>query len=223
MIRTLRKNELAHARQLLAQIIVENRLPSLDEIREKYQRYPAFFIGCFHEKELVGTVFGWPEPHVLVVKAIAVAEPHRRKGIGTKLLKSLEKIAMGKGFESMVLGARWEAVPFYLNYGLDCFVNVQVTLDRFPWKDMPRLRSKYKIISAVIFGPSISSNLISRLNHALKVKITSAKSNFETISLQIMSDDISREVLEKMKKEFNAFSTQFAFKKRLEAGDLLAR
>jgi N-acetylglutamate synthase-like GNAT family acetyltransferase len=212
VIRNLREDELKHVRQLLSQIFRENSLPSEDTILEKYQKYPSFFIGCFHEKELIGTVFGWPEPDILVVKALAVVKSHRRKRIGTKLLKSFEKAAMKEGFESIVLGARWEAVPFYLHYGLDCFANVQVTPEKFPWNDIPRLRSKYNIISAAIFGPS-SSSLISQLNQALKVKVNLVKSDSGSISIQIRPEKISKEGLKEMKREFNAFSTQFAFKK----------
>jgi GNAT superfamily N-acetyltransferase len=194
-IRNLCEDELKHVRQLLAQIFKENSLPSEDTMLEKYKKYPSLFIGCFHEKEPIGTVFGWPEPDILVVKALAVVKSHRRKGIGTKLLKYFEKAAIKERFESIVLGARWKAVPFYLHYGLDCFANVQVTPEKLPWSDIPRLRSKYNIISAAIFGPSISSSLISRLNHALKVKVSSVKSNSESISIQIRTEKIAKEGL----------------------------
>lgn len=216
LIKTLKENELENIRQLLLQIFGENRF-TMRTILEKYQKYPSLFIGCFDREGLVGAVFGWPDTKILVVKAIAVVESHRRKGIGTALLRAFEKAAAAEGFESFVLGGQWEAVPFYLHYDLNCFANVQITPDSFPWNTIKELRLKYNVISAVVFGPSIPSNFISRLDQELKVKVTPVKSDFESISIQTSPQKISKEVLEVMKRDFNAYSTQFAFKKKLNA------
>jgi GNAT superfamily N-acetyltransferase len=112
-----------------------------------------------YEKELVGTVFGWsdyPEyPDILVVKAAIVDEPYRRNGIGTRLLKDFEEAAEREGFRSIVLGAEWEAIPFYISYGLECFANIQITLDKIPWNTMSELKSKYNVAGTTVFGPSI--------------------------------------------------------------------
>jgi len=218
ILRTLIENELQSARQLIIQTYHEDKYP-LSLVQEKYLRHPSLFIGCFNEKEIIGTVFGWPDypeyPEILVVNAVIVVENYRRKGIGTRLLKDFEKAAVKEGFKSIVLGAEWEAVPFYISYGLDCFANIQITIDKIPWNTIPELGSKYDITGATIFGPSIPNNLISKLNRGLKIKAKSVAANFESISIQIVPKKISKEALEEMKRDFNAYSTQFAFRKKL--------
>jgi len=214
ILRTLREDELGNVKHLFMQIFKEEKYP-LCTLVEMHQKYPSLLVGCFDKDQIVGTVFGWPDANILVVKAIAVIESYRKKGIGTALLKAFENASLEEGFESFVLGAEWKAVPFYLTYGLDCFANVQITPDMFPWDTIQELRSKYSIIGAVIFGPLISRSLTSKLNQELKVKVKTVKSDFESISIQIKPKTISKEALEEMKKDFNAYSAQFAFKKKL--------
>ena len=135
IIRPLKEDELDNTRQLCIKTFREDRY-TMSVMQEKHQRHPSLFIGYFDEKELGGTVFGWPDypeyPDILVVKAIIVNETYRRKGIGIRLLKEFEKTAKTEGFLSIVLGAEWEAVPFYISYGLECFANIQITLDEIP-------------------------------------------------------------------------------------------
>lgn len=216
IIRIVQEDELENVRHLFIQTFTEDKYPSI-MMQEKYRKYPSLFIGCFNKDEIVGTVFGWPDPEILVVKAIVVIKLHRRKGTGTALLKSFENTAKREGFDSFVLGAEWEAVPFYISCGLECFANVQIIPEKIPWDNIQRLRSKYNITGAAVFGTSISSNFISKLNRELKVKVKTVKSEFESISIQIMPEEITKEALELMKRDFNAYATQFAFKKNLSS------
>jgi len=212
ILRIIQEDELENLRQLYMQIFKEDI--NLNTLMEKHQRYPSLFIGCFHRDEIIGIVFGWPDPEILVVKAIAVLESYRRKGIGTALLRSFENAAMGEGFDNFVLGAAWEAVPFYIHYGLKCFANVQIKPDEIPWNKLQRLRSKYDVIAAVVFGTSTMFELIPKLCQELNVKVGLVNTSFNSISIQIRPEKISKEVLEEMKRDFNAYSTQFAFKKK---------
>ena len=169
----------------------------------------------------MGTVFGWPDypeyPDILVVKALIVDETHRRKGIGTELLKDLEKAAVSEGFRSLVLGADWEAVPFYISYGLECFTNIQVTLDKIPWNSMPELKAKYSVTGAAVFGPSISNSLLYKLNRELGIQTKSVAADFESLSIQAKTQTITKEALNRIKGDFNAYSVQFAFRKELSS------
>ena len=218
IIRPLDNDELDSARQLFIQTFKEDKYP-LPLMQEKHLKYPSLFIGCFDGERIVGTIFGWPDyleyPKILVVKAIVTAETHRRKGIATKLLKVFEEAAVKEGYERLVLGAEWEAVPFYISYGLDCFANIQITLDNFPWKKIRELKVKYEITGAVIFGPSVPTNLISKLNRELKVKVKSVAADFESISIQIKPKIVSKKALEETKNDFKAYATRFAFRKEL--------
>jgi GNAT superfamily N-acetyltransferase len=214
ILRTLRESELENARQLFVQIFREDRY-LLNVLLEKRQKYQSLFVGCFNKDGLVGVVFGWPDPRLLVVKAIAVMEPCRRRGIGTALLKAFENAATEEGFENFVLGAKWEAVPFYVAFGLKCLANVQVKPDEIPWDDIQRLRAKYGITGAVVFGPPALSELVSRLYQELEVRVGTVDSGYESVSIQIQPKTISEEALEEMKKDFKAYATQFCFKKKL--------
>ncbi len=214
ILRIVQKDELGKVRQLCTRIFADDKY-TLDVMREKYLKYPSIFIGCFDRKEIVGTVFGWPDPKILVVKAIGVMESYRRKGIGTALLRSFENAAMEYGFDNFVLGAQWEAVPFYISYGLKCFANVQIKPEEFPWTNIQRLGSGYSIIAAVVFGPSRLSELVPKLCQKLKVKVGHVDSDFKSISIQIRPREITKESLEEMKRDFSAYSAQFAFKKKM--------
>lgn len=213
ILRTLRKNELEELRRLFIHFFPENDL-SLHALLKNRQKHSSFFIGAFSAENLVGFVFGWPDG-VLVVHGIAVLVSFRRKGIGTALLRAFEDAAKKEGFESLSLGARWEAIPFYLSYGLTCFANVQIKSDRFPWNNIQHLQSKYDVLSAAVFGPLKKSNLISRLNRKLNLSVRSVKADFESISVQVKPSEISKEALEIISEDFCAYSTQFAFRKNI--------
>lgn len=51
------------------------------------------------------------------IRYMAVATTHQGKGIGSLLLTELENIARSQSFESILLHARENAVPFYLHHG----------------------------------------------------------------------------------------------------------
>jgi len=218
IIRSLKEDELENTRQLCFQTFREDRY-TMSVMQEKYQRHPSLFIGCFDEREFLGTIFGWPDypeyPDIIVVKAIIVNETYRRKGIGTRLLKEFEKTAETEGFQSIVLGAEWEAAPFYIAYGLECFANIQMTLDNIPWNTMSELKSKHNVTGAAVFGPSIPISLVSRLNQEFGVQTKSVAADFESLSIQVKPQTITREMLTQIKRDFNAYSVQFAFRKEL--------
>ncbi|MBD3164772.1 GNAT family N-acetyltransferase [Candidatus Woesearchaeota archaeon] len=51
------------------------------------------------------------------IRYMAIEKKHRRKGIGTIILKELEKIIKKKGGKIIVLNSRESAVNFYKKYG----------------------------------------------------------------------------------------------------------
>lgn len=51
------------------------------------------------------------------IRYMAVTEPHRRKGLATMMLESLEAIARQEGVERLILNARKSATNFYENLG----------------------------------------------------------------------------------------------------------
>ena len=213
VLKTVQKKELTDVNHILVEVFGEEKY-HLDLLIEKYQRHPSLFISAINEGGIVGTVFGWPDPALLVVKAIAVLENYRRKGIGTALLGAFDENAMREGFDNFVLGAKWEAVPFYLSYGLQCFGNAQVKPDQIPWDRIGKLREKYEILSAVVFAHRSMDDLVSKLVQAFNAKVGSVESEHKSVSIQFKPANISEAALEETKKDFNAFATQFCFKKK---------
>lgn len=51
------------------------------------------------------------------IRSMAVLAKNRKCGVGRALLQALEKEARGRGFASLILHAREEAVPFYERCG----------------------------------------------------------------------------------------------------------
>lgn len=208
-IRPIQEDELEILRRLFKKII-EKDIYSLDTLVENHTKYPSLFIGAFAEDEMVGFVFGWPEG-TLVAHGLAVLERLRRRGIGMALLRSFENAALKAGFKRYALGARWEAIPFYLSFGLDCFANVQITPEKFPWDTVSSLRSDYEISGASVFGSAMLSQLISRLNRELGVEAQFIKGDVDSISIRIRPKEISKEALRVLKRDFNSYSTQYSF------------
>ena len=213
-LRIIQEGELNRVRKLFTDIYREGDSAQWGRMAEKQQLYPSLFVGCFDNRKLVGAVVGWPEPKILAVHGIAVLEDYRRKGIGTALLRAFDENAMKEGFDNFVLGAKWEAVPFYLSYGLQCFGNAQLKPDQMPWDRIEKLREKYEILSAVVFVHTPMDDLVSKLVLELNVKVGSVESEYKSLSIQFKPANISEAALEETKKDFNAFATQFCFKKK---------
>ena len=53
------------------------------------------------------------------IRYMAVDENFKRKGVGTEIVKELEKYALSKGKVSMILNARENAISFYLSLGYE--------------------------------------------------------------------------------------------------------
>jgi len=51
------------------------------------------------------------------VKQLAVDNSSQKKGLGSKILEELEKVAKEKGAEEMVIHGREDVLPFYLKNG----------------------------------------------------------------------------------------------------------
>ena len=53
------------------------------------------------------------------IRYMAVDDNFKRMGIGSKIVSQLEKYAISKGADNMVLNAREKAISFYLSLGYD--------------------------------------------------------------------------------------------------------
>jgi GNAT superfamily N-acetyltransferase len=215
-IRKLVEGELSEALSLYVRIFGDE-----DDFKRELERgmkngfteYSSLFIGCFESRRLIGAVVGWLDNGIIAVKAIAVDENYRRRGIGRSLLEAFDQAVCDLGRDNYFLGARWDAVPFYSSCGLVCFANAQVKPESIPWDRAEELRNRYQIISCVIFSPVEKDDLMWDLIKTFRVKTGQVRSEFESISIQIKASDVTKETLEAIKDDFNAYSTQFCFKK----------
>ena len=220
ILRNLSANELGNANDILAEIFDEPR-NSLNERRtrkiaqENFQRYSRFFMGAFTENKIVGVIIGWPVNNLLGVHAIAVVEDYRRKGIGTALLRAFEQEARKAGFEDYVLGAREEAVPFYISRGLKCFVNIMVEPRRIQWEKLSYLSKEYDVVDIIVPNQMTPSSLIDEFASRLNFKSTIAKKPSEHITIRIRLGETSQELLEQIRRDFIGYQIQLSFGKKI--------
>lgn len=66
------------------------------------------------------------------IRSMAVEENWRGKGIGSIVLKELEKIAIAKGAKTIMLNARDTAIKFYEKHGYKILEEADVLFDQIP-------------------------------------------------------------------------------------------
>ena len=85
---------------------------------EQFRRNPHLLLYAQRQGELVGAVCGWVgQDNNVTVGMVAVAEAHRRQGIGKSLMDELVRRVKSAGHRTVALGASKEAEGFYLRCG----------------------------------------------------------------------------------------------------------
>lgn len=78
----------------------------------------CFHVGAYEDDRLVGCLFLRPSSvDRIMLKQLAVATTHQRRGIGRQLLRFAEDLARARGFKEIFFHARETAVPFYEKQG----------------------------------------------------------------------------------------------------------
>jgi len=84
------------------------------------QEYDSLHLACFDESDqMIGILVLKPlSKKKLKMRQVAIHPDHQKKGVGTFMVESSEKLARSGGFNKLVLHARESAVPFYtrMNY-----------------------------------------------------------------------------------------------------------
>jgi GNAT superfamily N-acetyltransferase len=70
------------------------------------------------------------------IRFLAVEEHHRGRGLGRRLMEALEERALAKGARVVVLNAREEAVPFYLDLGYQDLGPIETRFAQIPHRRM---------------------------------------------------------------------------------------
>ncbi|MFQ6128015.1 MAG: GNAT family N-acetyltransferase [Thermoplasmata archaeon] len=76
---------------------------SRSEMERQMRLIPGLFLGAFEGDELVGVVVGTDDTRKGWINRLAVRPDYRRKGIGTALLRELEKRLRARG--NRIIGA----------------------------------------------------------------------------------------------------------------------
>ncbi len=93
-------------------------------LHAKFKKFPQFFIGIFHDKELVGLICGFPRDDYLLMSEIAIDSRFHGRGYGEKLVREFEKKA--HKYKKIHAGAEDNAIGFYTKMGYKPFLLIQV-------------------------------------------------------------------------------------------------
>jgi ribosomal protein S18 acetylase RimI-like enzyme len=106
----------------------------LDDIgRKKACQSEGFLIACW-DGEVVGTTMAGYDGHRGWIYYVGVCPRHRRKGIGSALLKRAEEVLLNAGCPKLNLQVRVgnpEAVAFYESLGF--YVEERVSMGKLLW------------------------------------------------------------------------------------------
>ncbi|NVK24653.1 MAG: YiiD C-terminal domain-containing protein [Gammaproteobacteria bacterium] len=80
------------------------------------------------------------------IRYMAVIEQHRRKGLATMMLESLEAIATQEGVERVILNARTSATNFYENLGYEVTGDAPEIFGSIPHVQMCKTLDKIEVI-----------------------------------------------------------------------------
>ena len=88
--------------------------PQLDKFDAKLQRGQIVIVA-----EVDGALAGFGElaPQKNLLVAVYVSPDHSRHGVGTAILRKLERLARDEGLSYLQMGSSLTAVPFYTSHG----------------------------------------------------------------------------------------------------------
>jgi ribosomal protein S18 acetylase RimI-like enzyme len=90
------------------------------EILKKIQRDPDLFLVVDYAGQIIGTVMGGFDGRRGMMYHLAVAQQHRKQGIGLALMEALEQRLKAKGcikYYLLVTKDNLDAIRFYENHG----------------------------------------------------------------------------------------------------------
>ena len=92
------------------------------KIGMEMERNPEYWKGIYHDQRLVAVVFGTDEGRKGWINRLAVQPEYRGKGLGTSLVKALEKEFYRKGIEIigvLIEGDNLESMRFFEGLGYE--------------------------------------------------------------------------------------------------------
>ena len=126
------QDQLEIAKQIRTKVFVEEQKvdPSLEyDEYDSIDRSDVFHILAMINNEAVATLRLIKEGKTLKVGRVAVLKDYRKQGIGMKIMHYAEKYACNNGFETLVLGAQLQAIPFYEANGYVAYGDIYMDAD----------------------------------------------------------------------------------------------
>ena len=128
-------------RQVYAFAIAVCGLPTathtLEYYIEQFKVAPTLLIYVRREGRIIGCTLGSVDDDHVLVGPVAVAESYRNNGVGTAMMRSLEARAKAIGHTTLITGADEAEEPFFLKFGFDAHLFVQMPEPAF----LPQLRA----------------------------------------------------------------------------------
>ncbi len=93
-----------------------------ENIERELEEQPEYWIGAYDGDELVGIVFGTDDGRKGWINRLAVARSHRDRGIGRRLVESLEGVFEEKGFKiwaTLIEPDNPEGMEFFEHLGFE--------------------------------------------------------------------------------------------------------
>lgn len=142
--------------------LVFNVFPHLEN-GHKYDR--AFWINRLREQSelllyateeevVLGACLAWPDEGQITLAIYCVAEAHRGKGVGTRLVGELENRARALRYDSLSLGSAEGAETFYVNLGYTGTLLIQSEL--YDIDTLKSLNTEYEVVFARVYEGSVN-------------------------------------------------------------------
>lgn len=191
-IRKIQENELEETYHKLNLIIDGEKTSDghpYSEVKSQYRKKDNYFIGCCKEGAITGAALGYDKGNRVFIAIIAVSPEEQRKGIGSKILKEIEKRAREENKDKVYLGARGQAEKFYQKQGYSGKLFIQIRKDNLP-ENFNQIKEEY--------------NIDKEFEDEEYVKIT------------IKTQGLNKKLQEQAEKAFNTENTLYLFQKHLK-------
>ncbi len=99
---------------------------SLQDYVPHLTKMPQLLVYAERDNRICGCILARIDEDHVLVGPVAVAEDSRRRGIGSAMMRQLEANAKELGQDSLLLGAREEAAPFYVSCGFQPHLFIQL-------------------------------------------------------------------------------------------------
>ena len=118
---------------------------TLERYTEAFAQTPQLLVFAERDDRICGCILASIEEDHILVGPVAVAADSRRKGIGSAMIQKVVTEGKKLGQNTLILGAREEAEPFYLSCGFQPNLFIQLP-EPHRTDALESLNEKYEVI-----------------------------------------------------------------------------